>query len=98
MRLSEHELDFFALIMPGGARGVIIGKVCKVQQHGVSTTVRYRQHGEQTVIVCVLMHFLQPYMSVGNQEVIIIFVPEGMRYNRVRGEQKLNKHTAENNE
>lgn len=47
------------------------------------SALRYRQHGEQTVIVCVLMHYLQPNMSVGIQEVIIIFVPGGMRYNRV---------------
>ena len=32
-------------------------------------------------MVCVLMHYLQPHMSVGIQEVIIICVPEGMRYN-----------------
>lgn len=35
----------------------------------------YRQRGEQTAVVCVLTHYLQPYMLVGIQEVIIICVP-----------------------
>lgn len=49
----------------------------------IGSALRYRQRGEQTVIVCVPINYVQPNMSEGFQEVIIIFVPEGMRYNRV---------------
>ena len=38
--------------------------------------LRYREHGEQTVTVCVLMHLLQPNKAEGVQEVIITGVPE----------------------
>lgn len=67
--------------MPGEEGGVVQKDM---QGHTVRTLAQhYRQHGEQTVIVCVLMHYLQPNMSVGIQEVIIICVPEGMRYNKM---------------
>lgn len=69
--------------MPGGKRGAVETGNARSNRGDVGSALRYRQHGEQTVIVCVLMHYLQPNMSVGIQEVIIIFVPEGMRYNRV---------------
>lgn len=55
----------------------------RLQSSNTVWTLRYRQHGEQTVIACVLKHYLQPNMSVGIQEVIIICVPEEMRYNTV---------------
>lgn len=58
--------------MPGGGRGV-----AKEDMQGHTVAQHYRQRGEQTATVCVLMHYLQPYMLVGIQEVIIICVPEG---------------------
>lgn len=72
-------VTFAAYKVPKGKQGT----VRKGNRTNKGTALRYRQHGEQTVIVSVLMHYLQPNMSVGFQEVIIIFVPEGMRYNRV---------------
>ena len=38
--------------------------------------LRYREHGEQTVTVCVLMHLLQPHKSEGIQEVIFTGMPK----------------------
>lgn len=69
--------------MPGGDQGVVKERYARSYISNIGSALRYRQHGEQTVMVCVLMHYLQPNMPVGIQEVIIICVPEGMRYNRV---------------
>lgn len=43
---------------------------------GIPRALHYREHGEQTVIICSLMHFSQPKVSVSNQEIIINFVPK----------------------
>lgn len=69
----------FASTMPGGGRGVggQLRKMCGVtqQRDQCAGAQHYRQRGEQTAVVCVLTHYLQPYMLVGIQEVIIICVP-----------------------
>lgn len=60
----EHQSEERTTIQRGAAHG---------------SALRYRQHRQQTVIVGVLMYYLQPKVSVDIQEVIIIFVPEEMR-------------------
>lgn len=76
--------------MPGGGRegGLVGGELrrtmCGVtqQRNRCAGAQHYRQRGEQTAVVCVLTHYLQPYMLVGIQEVIIVCVPGGgTRYN-----------------
>lgn len=59
-----------------GAEGAQRRTMCGGGSHSSAQERKhYRQRGEQTAVVCVLTHYLQPYMLVGIQEVIVICVP-----------------------